>query len=190
MRTFISINLDDLAKSEIGIIQQRVKNEIESLNKEFSKAIKWEAKEKFHLTLFFIGELNQQKTDEVRSRLIKLEKITDTNEMSFEANGISAFPNLKFPRVIVLKMNNPEGSVFKLSEKITESMSEIGLKSDKAFHPHITIARVRRENKINLTKLKNFPEINLKFSVNNFYLMKSELKSTGSVYEVLHRISL
>ncbi len=59
MRTFISFNLEDNIKNKITDIQSQIKKKQKPASLEF---IKWENKSKFHLTVFFLGEIVNRKT--------------------------------------------------------------------------------------------------------------------------------
>jgi len=106
------------------------------------------------------------------------------------SKNISAFPKLSSPRVIIVELKNKDKNVFLLSESINSKLKEMGLQTDKRFHPHITIGRVKRDRKINLTSIKDKNNFELEFSIKNFYLMKSKLNSSGSEYSVLKQYEL
>lgn len=190
MRTFISLNPDQETKKRILEIQFRVKDIISEINKEFLNSIKWETEDKFHMTLFFIGEINETDINRVHFKLTEIENDLDNNEMIFLSKNISAFPKLSSPRVIIVELENKDKNVFLLSESINSKLKEMGFQTDKKFHPHITIGRVKRDRKINLTSIKDKNNFELEFSIKNFYLMKSELKSSGSEYSVLKQYGL
>ena len=57
---------------------------------------------------------------------------------------------------------------------------------------HLTIARVKniKDKKEFLKELKKMEIKQIKFQVNEFYLMKSELTSKGPVYSVIKKYKL
>jgi len=190
MRTFISLNPDEDTRKRILEIQLKVKEKVSEINKDFLNSIKWEADDKFHMTLFFIGEIDETNINRVHSKLTEIENESDYHEMTFLATGINAFPGLRNPRVIIIELENKDKKVFVLSEKINSKLKEVGIQVDKKFYPHITIGRVKRDRKINLTNIKGKIDTELEFEIINFYLMKSELKSAGSEYSVLKKYHL
>jgi 2'-5' RNA ligase len=137
--------------------------------------------------LFFIGETNENKLTEIDYCLSDLEIGMSLNEIEFNLSRINAFPKLRFPRVLIIELLNKDKKVELLSQKINEAMNRIGFRNDKHFQPHITLGRVKREHKINLNGLENNIKSDLHFSVNEFQLMESKLKSSGSEYSVLKR---
>jgi len=187
MRTFISINTDDSVKEIIAGIQKKLKKSISLLNEDFLKSIRWEDKDKFHLTLFFIGDVNESRLNEINFLMSKKESELSLTGIKFELKGINAFPKLRYPRVLILELMNEDKKVFELSQRINESLKEIGFINDKIFKPHITLGRVKREHKINLTGLDCSINHGITFSANEFFLMESKLMSSGSEYTVIKK---
>jgi 2'-5' RNA ligase len=123
--------------------------------------------------------------NEIGQQLSLLESGLTHNEIMFELKNLNAFPKLKYPRVLILELLNKDRKVIELSQKINASMKEIGLTCDKSFRPHITLGRVKREHKINLSGLDTEIITANTFSVNKFYLMESKLNKYGSEYSVI-----
>jgi len=196
MRAFISLNLSEEKKSEVFEIQNDIKK---LLDKNIIESIKWEGQDKFHQTIFFLGDVTDNIVQNISSDLEKIKTEINFSELKFNANGINAFPKLRYPRVLIVELDNPrpsaagesptDGNVFVLYDKICEKLIECGFTPDKKFHPHITLGRVKRDRKINLEFLKNKIKVNLNFIVNDFYLMESKLDSRGSVYKEIKRFS-
>lgn len=190
MRTFISINLNYDTKRKILEIQEEVKEKVFNLNKRFLDSIKWESKDKFHITLFFLGYVDESRLRIIDSSLAKIEDKLRIGEIDFISYNINAFPKLNSPRVIIIDLNNHDKKVFELTDKINYELKQIGFESDKTFHPHITLGRVRKDHKINLSNLKEGVNFDLKFNAKNFYLMESKMKSKGSEYFIIEEYKL
>lgn len=187
MRTFISLNLSEEKKREVFEIQSEVKK---LLDENIIDSIKWEGRDKFHQTIFFLGNAEEKMVKEISANLEKIKNEVDFKEMEFISTGINAFPKLRFPRVLIVELENPNNNAFLLYEKICKKINEYGFKPDKKFHPHITLGRVRRDKKINLEFLKDKIKTNFSFTLNDFYLMESKLDSRGSVYKEIKRFKL
>lgn len=182
-RLFISINLPDDVKSKLHKIQQKLKQQLDFL------PVKWEQFDKLHLTLFFIGETDESNIKKIEDKLSEI----NFNEINLQAREITTFP-----RVLILKLSNPDKNLFSLQESITEKLNELGFKSDhKHFKPHITLARLMGNekfatkpgnNRIVLPQkaFKNI-DLDINFSVDNFYLMKSILKREGAEHIILKK---
>ena len=184
MRTFISINLDNSITGTLAGIQNNLKERIYLSNPDYLKFIKWEDRNKFHITLFFIGKTDLNKVKEIEQVLSSMESGL-VNEIKFELKGINAFPDLKYPGVLILELINEDRRVFDLYQNIIIRFKAIGLTSNKSFRPHITLGRIRRDRKLNLSGLKTDIMPGINFSADKFYLMESKLKSHGSEYSVI-----
>ena len=180
MRTFISIHPDDEIIGKISLIQRSFKDEIRSSGEHKLRALRWESSDKFHMTLFFIGETEKNISTEINERLSLINR--DIGEIRISTGKVEAFPNLRYPRVVVLGMIEKEGKLIKLVDEIRAAMLEFGLKEDKPFRPHITLARVRRDSKVSLTDINLKFDNPIDFAAKSFCLYQSILQPTGSVY--------
>ena len=183
MRSFISLNINEDVKEKIQNIQNEVK---EYLGEEKKHLIRWEKKDKFHMTLFFLGDVA---ADMVNDLIKELEfiKFQPNNEIFFHANSINAFPRLRYPRVLFVDMYNKDKKALILYNKIYQVLKLFKFEPDKKFHPHITLGRVKRDQKMNLTDLKDEIKVKIDFSINSFYLMESKLDYRGSEYKTVKR---
>jgi 2'-5' RNA ligase len=86
LRSFISINIDIKNKENIQKIQDLLKNKID---KPF--LARFENPRNFHLTLFFIGEIDKVKLKEIFT-VLKLNLENKFGELSFNCSEINAFP--------------------------------------------------------------------------------------------------
>jgi len=187
MRSFISLNVSNDTKDEFYKIQNDVKKNIgESL----VNRIRWEKRDKFHMTLFFLGDVLPEKIKEISNELKTVNLDTQSSDILFKANSINAFPNLKYPRVLIVEFINEDKKAAELYEKIKQVLSQFDFKPDKKFHPHITLGRVKKNQKVNLVEFAEKISFNLTFSINSFYLMKSKLDYRGSVYKIIKRFPL
>lgn len=187
MRTFISLNLSEEKKREVLEIQNEVKS---LLDRNALDSIKWEGQNKFHQTIFFLGDVEASIVNKISSDLESIKSEIDFSELGFVAKGINAFPKLRYPRVLIVELDSIEMKVFRLYDKIREKLGRYGFQADKNFHPHITLGRVKRDRKINLEFLRNKIKTDLSFTLNDFYLMESKLDFRGSEYKEIRRFSL
>ncbi|MBS1494001.1 MAG: RNA 2',3'-cyclic phosphodiesterase [Bacteroidetes bacterium] len=181
MRSFISLNIDLKSKEKIQKIQNLVKEKIEK-----PYLARFEKPENFHLTIFFVGEVDEIKLTKIYETVVtKIEN--KFGQLNFECSGINAFPNLKNPKVIFLNCKDSENKIFELAEEVKTILGEFGFTQDKNFHPHITLARIKGR-----TKLKDISDINLKvnFSVNKLSIMQSIISTTGAEHKEIFAINL
>jgi len=132
--------------------------------------------ENLHLTLKFLGEIEEEKIEEVKK------KLREVKMQNFEARlGEIGIFSKKFIKIIWVKLS---GKVFELQKEIDEKLKGI-FEPEERFMSHITIARVKyvKTRKELIEYVKNLKTKEIKFKVGKFFLKKSELKAEGPVYE-------
>lgn len=187
MRTFIAIELPKEIKQELAKIQEQLKAS--------GADVKWVKPESIHLTLKFLGEIEERKLEQINQILQEVTKNKSTFQASISSLG--AFPKIQYPRVIWVGINNGDEQTKKLAEDLEERIEKIGIPKEKrVFSTHITIGRVRTPNKRKeliqcLDKLSNlFEGKNLGWEVRKITLFKSTLTPEGPIYEALKEAAL
>jgi 2'-5' RNA ligase len=125
LRSFISLNIDNKNKENIEKIQNRLKQGIEE-----NFLLRFENPKNYHLTLFFIGEIQKDKLTEVYNELRKNIE-NKFGKLNFTCNKIDAFPDLKKPKVLFLNCINAENKIFEIAEIIKNVLKEFGFLTDK-----------------------------------------------------------
>jgi 2'-5' RNA ligase len=172
MRIFISVNIPEDVKKDIVKIQNSLP-EFEGKKTET---------ENLHLTLKFLGEIEEDLLEKVKERLKKIKFAgfeTEVNEIGFFSP--------KFIKIIWLRLSNCE----ELQSEIDLALKDL-FKQEERFMGHLTIARIKniKNKKEFLEKLSKIKVKKESFVVDNFFLMKSELKEKGPVYNVIEEFSL
>jgi len=172
-RAFIAINLP-----------LEIKKEIKKIIDELKRAggnVKWVEPENIHLTLHFLGWLEEEKIKEVKK--ILEENTKEIKSCLIEIKGLDYFPTRTSPRVIFLEGDDKNNNIRNLRAKIGEGLEAIGIEIDKRpFRLHFTLGRVKEKGfRLPQTKIST----NLSFEVRSIELMKSQLMRTGPVYSVI-----
>ena len=144
---------------------------IEGLN---SQKINWTKPENLHLTMKFLGKVENDKIPEIVNALKKIE----FNPYSISIENLGLFGSKYDPRVIWAKVND-EGETGLLAEKVISSLEKIGFSRDRQnFVPHLTLGRIKKvsdnkhfHNKFNAVKEVYFQEDR----VEGFHLYQSIL---------------
>ncbi|MBR9701088.1 RNA 2',3'-cyclic phosphodiesterase, partial [Candidatus Woesearchaeota archaeon] len=134
--------------------------------------------ENCHLTLKFLGDVNEP----VRDKIIKGLATVHQQPFEIRITEPGCFPDLKNPRVVFAGCE-PTPELVQLANDIDAATNIIKNKYKK-FSPHITIARVKD---VKLPGLRAEP---CAFIADEFFLMESKPTSTGRVYKVLQRFTL
>lgn len=176
-RCFISLDLPENVIDEIKRIQKLIKEK-----KLFDGKIT--ESENLHLTLKFLGEIDEDVLEKVNERL---------NELIFKGfearlGKIGVFSKKRI-RIIWIELLGQ--GVFELQKKIDEALEGL-FEKEYRFMSHITIARVKRvyDEKGFLEYLNGLKGKKIQFKVNEFYLKKSELFENGPVYEEILEYNL
>lgn len=146
----------------------------------------WTRMDNIHLTLKFFGNL-------VPEKISKISKAADEVARHFSpiatsVEGCGAFPKHGPPRVLWIGLNDPSGRLVDLQTEFERECAREGfVKEDRAFHPHLTVARLR-----NPQGARSLAEIHketgfetAEFTLTAFTIFRSELSSKGSKYSVI-----
>lgn len=169
MRLFIAFDVSKEAKDELIGAQKKLKYAKLNLVREF------------HLTLKFLGEVDEENVEEIKQKLKKVK----FNSFEAELGSTGTFPSEDYIKVVWVGLE-PKKSINELQQSIENALESMFPK-DTRFHPHITLARVKFvEDKEQFKgNLKGIETKKIGFSVDSFKLIKSELRPGGPVYEVL-----
>ena len=143
--------------------------------------IKWEDPRQFHLTIRFLGDIDEDKVEPLSDTLGRLKFDFDTIE--FNTDKIDFFPNRRFPNIIFAGLKEKGNNIETLVGFIDKIIFNFGIKPDKKFIPHITFGRFNRNKRRKIGSDLVFELTPLKIQFNSFSLMQSKLLPTGSEYE-------
>ena len=178
MRLFLAIELPEEVKNYLFTIKDKFSRDLAKVN--------WVAKKNIHLTLKFLGEVDDKIVNNILTELkkIKFEKFT------LELDNLGVFPNENYIRVLWVGLNN-FNKVIELQQDIEEKLSKYFSK-DKEFSCHITLGRVKflKDKKAFNEIIKNIKMEKLKFLVEHFSLIKSYLSKDSPKYSVIETFKL
>lgn len=169
MRCFFAIELPEVVKSEVLLLTKKY------------PGIQYSKPSNMHLTLKFMGDVG-----DVNS-LINAVKGVKSDNFNVRLEGVGAFPNKEFIRVLWIGVDEGRGELNFLSEKINAVTEDFRKNDYSNFIPHLTIARCNNDCDKNIL-IEDF-ESSI-FKVNEFVLMKSEFTSDGVRHSVIHRFRL
>lgn len=148
---------------------------------------RWQSDAQLHLTLRFIGEVDRHLAGDIHAAL------GSVHQPPFELalNGIGHFDRRGYPDAVWVGVA-PHEQVKALHHKVDSALQRVGLPPDeRAFLPHITIARLNR----NAGPIGNLLEeagglSSPPFTVDSFALFESNLTNEAAVYSVVERYPL
>ncbi|HOF20216.1 MAG TPA: RNA 2',3'-cyclic phosphodiesterase [Bacteroidales bacterium] len=156
-----------------------------------NEKIKWVDTSNIHLTLAFLGDIDEKRIPEL-AVMLKL-KCAGSGEFDFTLAGAGIFKNLRDSRVIWLGVKEYE-KLISLYEEIKAGLKETGFQTeDRQFRPHITIGRIKFiRDAGNLGKALEMyrDQFIQKVNVEELVLYESILKPSGPVYKALEKFRL
>ncbi len=177
-RVFIAIDV------ELSPDISRVYEEFRSgLNNE---QIKWVKPDNFHITLAFIGDLNDTQIASLSDKLRKVAALW--KPFVIEPKGVGVFKSIENPRVLWfgLKESTPLSN---LKYQVDSLLMEEKLPVDsKEFRPHLTFGRIKGKKCISGLEelLDKFESIEFTpVEINKFVFYQSILRPSGPVYKPL-----
>ena len=183
LRSFISIELPDELKTCLEEIQGELKK---------CKAdIRWVKTKNIHLTLKFLGNINETDTEAITG--VIRSACSKYQPFDLKVTGLGVFPGPRSPRVLWVGMDDSE-ILGGLQDEIDRGLASLGIEREKRkFSPHITLGRFKSSRGRELL-LKKIPSlrgggigtINVKY-VN---LMRSDLHPDGARYSKISEVAL
>ena len=164
-----------------------IKAELEKISSGLPEA-RWLAPENLHMTLHFIGDVDEGVAEDVDAALQGVEAPT----FDLTVKGVGCFESRKRVRAVWADVAM-EPELRHLHAKVSQAIIHAGLEPEHhKFKPHVTLARLKRVPATAVVKyLETHADLSLPpFSVKHFTLFRSHLGHRGASYEVLARYQL
>ncbi len=184
IRTFIAIPLPEP-------IQQQLDKVILLLKNEKTGSVRWVAAKNIHLTLKFLGEIDNVKAETV-CQFIQAES-QSIHPFELNVSGIGAFPTPHRPRVIWVGVQAPH-ALADLANGIEQATQQLGFKGEeRAFSPHLTLGRLSQN--ASLQEIQAIAEVLASFRTGNLgSFTVTQVTFSAAIYnpvgQSIHRFSL
>ena len=168
MRLFIAIELPDAAKRALAGLRQDI------------PGARWVPVEQIHLTLAFLGELDEAALGRLTGELVRIQ----VPEFRLGFSGTGCFPDRRRPRVLWVGLE-PQPRLMQLAAGVHQAVLGCGIpQEERPFSPHITLARLRLSPARGCDAfLDRHPGQKLpSFPVREFALFQSRLTPQGAVH--------
>lgn len=176
-KIFIGINIPDKAKKRLALTTEKWQD----------FPIKWTREDKLHLTLLFLGYLDENLIPEICEKAREALKDVDLFDVKFDS--IELAPSPEKPQMIWLS-GAPNENLLKIYEKLEKEMG-LYMAPKKSFCPHITLGRIR---KFKWEALSEKPEISEKFQLivtaDSIDVMSGNFEKGENKYTVLETCPL
>ncbi len=173
----------------VDIAEELLPNIVEVQTQITEGKIKFVEPENLHFTLKFLGEITDEKAQDITK---KLREICNTfSPFQIHIKDIGAFPSFNYMKVIWIGVESEE--FFTLSKLVDSGMGKLGFRQERTIIPHLTIGRVKAPGKKAKlqSQIKALQNTDIgKMTVNSVILKKSELTRKGPIYSDIEEISL
>ncbi len=177
-RTFFAIDLPAEARPKLEPLSRQLA----------SMGARTSALENLHITALFLGESVDGGTIAAAKKVL--------SEVRFQTftcgvSCLGVFTDDR-PRVVFGKITSGSEELFKLNSLLWGGLSKAGINTETRYHPHLTLARVKRgadvDGMMELVGKSREPEFG--FMCKELKLKQTHDSPTGMLYEDLGSISL
>lgn len=158
--------------------------------REMGRAVKAVDPENPHITVKFLGDTSPEHVSEVTERFEAVLGGVDAFEI--ELAGIGAFPHWKRPMVTWAGAIDAE-PLTEIANRLENELEPLGFpKERRAYHPHLTLARIKAKPPPELHEIAQAHETTSfgQQKIDRLVLFQSELQKTGAVYTLLKTVTL
>jgi 2'-5' RNA ligase len=171
-RVFVALELPVLQRRSLRLLCEECPD---------SGTFRWEPEEKLHLTLKFIGDIDDKTVAELTRSLPNLQgRAAPVTQFT----GLGFFGKPAAPSILQVGLLNTPILQEVCDDVESCCLETMGLpRETRKFHPHITLLRIKPYH--NLKALQNFAGAELnkdKFNLSGLVLYESKLHRSGSVY--------
>ncbi len=141
VRAFIAVPVGDAAKSAVVEVMDTLRasgaRQKDAAVRSAWKAVRWVSRDGIHLTLKFLGDIDEH--DVLRAQGA-LDALKDMRAFRIDLCGIGAFPSVTGPRVLWIGVRQAD-QVRALAGRIEGTIGDIN-RENRSFSAHITVARL------------------------------------------------
>ena len=199
IRAFLAVTLSQELRAALASLQQELKRTIEPEVKGVTR-ISWVQPLSLHLTVKFVGDMDEQLVDPLRVALGQT--LGRHRVVNVPLERLGGFPRPHSPRVLWVgpseawERGAEAGRMGEIHGTIEQTCDGLGfLRETKPFSPHLTLARIRvgeRQVGAALARsgVQDRPLAIGTVVMGSVALIKSELKPSGSVYTKLWEVQM
>lgn len=179
-RAFLALDLPPGVKEAITAYQSKIESQSPGL-------YRWTPPENLHLTLYFLGDMEEDLLQEVKNRQLMFQPF------EIGTGPILTLPERNVPKILALELVGETQPLRSLQQRIHDSVFQIAAhRETRPFVPHITIARLKKDVPPSAKPVKRLresltPPPALTWEVNVLWLYTSTLNPEGPTYEKNHR---
>lgn len=188
IRTFIAVETSEAIRSKISKLIER----LQKGSMFFPVRASWAKPENIHLTLKFLGKIEEEMVKKIADVMREIAKQTSSFRLS--AEGLGVFPNERQPRVLWVGIKEGKRPLIELQSLLEKRLQSLGFEPEqRAFHPHLTLARFKslKGTSALMNIVKDHQHLSKlgEWEVSEMILFRSDLHPDGAIYTPLEKVS-
>jgi 2'-5' RNA ligase len=184
VRTFVAVPLADDVRGRVAALQTEWMRLLPE--------IKWVEEENLHVTLVFLGEVEDRELPKVCQ--LARQAVADREPFTMGVGQVGCFPNPRRPRVLWAGVGPGAEEVVAVHDGVEAALETLGFRrEDRRYTPHITLGRTKSDGPVRelATALDRHAAWQAgEMVVDEIHIMGSELTRNGPRYTVLGRATL
>ena len=139
IRTFIAVNISDSIRERAATLQKKIAS--------LAPGIKWVEPESMHLTLHFLGEVEE--LDLVSICRVVTDCARNLPAFSVRIGTVGVFPTPRRPKILWLGVQEGAESLTLLHQVLEKPLLATGCyrKEDRPYYPHLTLGRISQDDR-------------------------------------------
>ena len=174
MRLFVAVEIPSAVRANLTQLVRHFRA--------FWPQTRWVRAENLHVTLKFIGEVEETKA---RGICAELAKVRSDAPVMLDFRGLGFFPNEKHPRVFWAGIQ-ASPNLKTLTADIERALEAVEIpREGREFSPHLTLARFERQKPPEALRAairENAAHEFGSLQTNQFHLIESKLRPSGAEY--------
>jgi 2'-5' RNA ligase len=184
MRIFLALEIPQDIKEKLAAVQEKLRSEI--------PGVRWEDPQKLHITLVFLGWVEEERTKELEGTVRK--GIKGIKGVNVGLAGVGFFPK-KQPRVVLVEVGEGREEIERLQKQLAGALTGAGFEFAKLSPPHVTLGRFRRgadaTRRVSRGSTLRVGKLRVgKLRVGEIAIVESKLHPKGAIHTPLVRVNL
>jgi len=188
VRLFVAVEIGEILAKGAASLSEELERRATAAAR--GAKVTWIPADRLHLTIRFIGEIDDGRVPMVRQAL---EEPLAVAPFSLTLCGAGTFPKSGTPRVVWLGITEGREELLRVEREITARLTPLGIPGEERnYSPHLTLARVRDPAGLKSTRLLDgFTDRRIGTTqIDAITLFHSKLSPKGPTYTPLLRTPL
>lgn len=149
MRLFVAVEIGELLSQHVAEVSRELQRR--AADAAPHAKVTWVPPDRMHLTIRFIGEVDDGKAALVREVFAPSFPLSS---FGLTLCGVGTFPRGGTPRVVWIGVTDGREGLLAVERAVSARLESLGIPAeDRPFSPHLTLARVREPDRLKAPRL-------------------------------------